>query len=104
MNNNQNEKKEETKVNDFQNLKIEPKMFSKNQNEKIDIVLIDDNFMNSNNNNSDILFQIIKQKQIQILTNYYNNIKGNGVLNNNDLSNINIIKQYYNNILSNNLY
>ena len=110
----ENEKiKKEIKLNDFSNIKLNPILFSKIQKLNMNIAekdeeknSEDDNYLNSVNNNSNILSTIINNKQAQFLINYYNNRMINGFGNNNNiLLKINEIKDYninnYNNIFSN---
>ena len=114
--NNHNEKiQKEKKLNDFLNRNIDPMLLPKIQKSNLnhseqdeeknsDINISDNKILNNMNNNS----KIINNNKNQILTNFYNNVIGNGIGNNNNkILNINKIEDYnsynYNRVLANNI-
>jgi hypothetical protein len=114
--NNHNEKEQkEQKLNDFLNRNIDPILLSKikksnlnhseqDEEKNSDINISDNKILNNMNKNS----KIINNNKNQILTNFYNNVIGNGIGNNNNkILNINKIEDYnsynYNRVLANNI-
>ena len=114
--NNHNEKEQkEQKLNDFLNRNIDPILLSKIQKSNLnhseqdeeknsDINFSDNKILNNMNKNS----KIINNNKNQILTNFYNNVIGNGIENNNNkILNINKNENYnsynYNRVLANNI-
>ena len=114
--NNHNEKEQkEQKLNDFLNRNIDPILLSKIQKSNLnhseqdeeknsDINISDNKILNNMNKNS----KIINNNKNQILTNFYNNVIGNGIENNNNkILNINKNENYnsynYNRVLANNI-
>ena len=114
--NNHNEKEQkEQKLNDFLNRNIDPILLSKikksnlnhseqDEEKNSDINISDNKILNNMNKNS----KIINNNKNQILTNFYNNVIGNGIENNNNkILNINKNENYnsynYNRVLANNI-
>ena len=114
--NNHNEKEQkEQKLNDFLNRNIDPILLSKikksnlnhseqDEEKNSDINFSDNKILNNMNKNS----KIINNNKNQILTNFYNNVIGNGIENNNNkILNINKNENYnsynYNRVLANNI-
>ena len=114
--NNHNEKEQkEKKLNNFLNRNIDPKLLPKIQKSNLNHSEQDEE-KNSDINisNNKILNNMIKNSKIinnnknQILANFYNNVIGNGIGNNNNkILNINKIEDYnsynYNRVLANNI-